>query len=168
MGAMELRQLAEERQMQDLRVSLNAVSANLASLRGDFDHLIEHHLAPTQSSIPQEIICSHDRQHLYAMLFSELFPNLGRVFATGRVNSPVSAGFTGGDERSSPSSSLPTLDSPSPCTDEEEYFPAPNTTEVSPVVQDSESADASSGDDESVGEGVWEILGGGGIREDSV
>jgi hypothetical protein len=168
MDTLEDQHLLNDLAVRELRSQLETTSASLDTLRKDFDHLIREHLVPIQSPVGAE--CSHCRivELSYAVLIRSLFPNLGRILATGRIDAPILPGFEGGDERSSPSSSLPTLDSPSPCSDGEEYFSPPIAPNVSPIESEAESSDGSSGEDESAGEGVWEVLGGGGVREDSV
>ena len=164
----EGRTLGAERDVRELRSQLEELSVLLQNLRQDFDHLIQEHLIPIQSRGERSCQQCHVVRTSTALLLGSIFPDLGRILRLRGGSTPSDSGSSDQDELPSPSSSIPPLDTPSSDSDEEEYYPAPRTTDVSPVLEETGSSNVSFG---SIGEGgddVWEVLNGGGVREDSV
>src|SRR5579864_4014959 len=164
----EGRTLSAEQDIQELRSQLEDLSVLLQNLCQDFDHLIHEHLIPIQSRGERSCQQCHVVQTSTALLLGSIFPDLGQILRQWGGSTSSNSGSSDSDELPSPSSSIPPLNTPSSDSDEEEYYPAPRTADVSPILEEAGSLNVSF---RSVGEGrddVWEVLNGGGVREDSV
>src|SRR5579864_4253132 len=164
----EIRSLSTERELRELRSQFEELSVLLQNLCQDFDNLIQEHLIPIQSRGERSCQQCHVVRTSTALLLGSIFPDLGRILHRGGGSASSDSGSSDSDELHSPSSSIPPLNTPSSNLDEEEYYPALRTTDVSPILEEAGSLNVSF---RSVGEGgddVWEVLTGGGVREDSV
>src|SRR5579864_7073293 len=164
----ESRALSAERDVRELRSQFDELSVLLRNLRQDFDQLIQDHLIPLQARGERSCQQCHIVRTSTALLLGSLFPDLGSLLQRRGGLFPRLSGSESSSEPTSPSSSLPTLDTPSSDSHDEEYYPAPRTTNVSPILKEAGSSNVSF---RSVGDGgseVWEVLNGGGARADSV
>ena len=154
----EIRSLSTERDVQELHSQFEELSVLLCNLCQDFDHLIQDHLVPIQSHGKHSCQQCHVVQTSTALLLGSIFLDLGRILCRGGGSSPSNSGSSDSDELPSPSSSIPPLNTPSSDLDEEEYYPAPRMTDVSPILEEAGSSNVSF---RSIGEGgddVWEVL----------
>src|SRR5579864_8444446 len=153
----EGRTLSAEQDVRELRSQLEDLSVLLRNLRQDFDHLIQEHLIPIQSRGERSCQQCHVVRTSTALLLGSIFPDLGRILRHRGGSTSSDSKSSDSDELPTPPSSIPPLDTPSSNSDEEEYYPAPRTTDVSPILEEAGSSNVSF---RSVGEGgdnIWEV-----------
>src|SRR5579864_8489942 len=139
----EGRTLSAERDVRELRSQLEDLSVLLRNLRQDFNHLIQEHLIPIQSHGEPSCQQCHVVRTSTALLLGSIFPDLGRILHPRGGSTSSNSGSSDSDELPSPSSSIPPLDTPSSDSDEEEYYPAPRTADVSPILEETGSTNVS-------------------------